>query len=915
MTTKEWESVLNIELSHIFRRLGLNCRPEVIHPGNRRIDVEVKIGPVVIAVEAEHGQSAAKRTEAIGDADRRLEQKLAQCAVAVCYPDETTEKTLPSSEVIYTVRDGTRTSANWNTGDIDRLASIIRLAPAQLGDPDAAAAALSSSLDGAVRKLSDQQKESLAKALDLPRQTKDGKPVAQPWNAPAKRALLVVATAVMFHSRLDVHLKDMRPTLDNRQNPPGPFTGDWPPTPAQICLDSSAPIQAYRNAWNLILALDYKPIFETARAALLACTPDPAISAAIQATAGAALAVSENIASLRHDLLGRIFHTVLDSARYDGSFYTTTPAATLLATLAITDDMCDWQDPEAIAKLRITDPACGTGTLLMAAAERIRDVAPRARDDEDLAAALIEQVLTGYDVNLTATHMAATTLGLLSPTTKFHNMKIGRAFLGVDDDGKAYLGSLEFLDQQPKLMPWPNAAQAVTQVDSGAAMAQAEPSDLVIMNPPFTRIDLRHDQFSNADELALRQRELDLFKRKPVNLAHSGGAFLYLADFLTKSESATIAAVLPLVGATNFSTMDIRKFLAQRFHIETIVTSHDPDRIFFSENTNIGEMLLIGRRRNSPHEPCPSTVVVNLCRNPSTPAEAFNVANAIQNNQIESKGVGTVQYWPRSKVEEGTWTAVQFFSPFLTRSFNSIWESNYFPSTRLDSISFIGPEGRRVRDAFTRSNMPNEENQVALWQIDTAKTQTMLTQPDSYLAIKEKKSKLAEKYWSERSSFLLPHRLFLPTARVTAVRTTTPVLGSLWAPCRLKGDKAEAAKLGKALCAYFNSSIGTLSILGDRTNRKPTYPQFSLDDLRRLLVPNFFVLGEGVVQQLAANYDKYAESVMLPLPQMNHCPVRISLDEAVAEALGIDEETIATIRRQLSMEPSITGKRYAGPGG
>ena len=79
---------------------------------------------------------------------------------------------------------------------------------------------------------------------------------------------------------------------------------------------------------------------------------------------------------MRHDLLGRIFHTVLDTARYDGSFYTTTAAATLLAALAITEDMCDWNDPEAIGRLRITDPACGTGTLLMAAAERIRELAP-----------------------------------------------------------------------------------------------------------------------------------------------------------------------------------------------------------------------------------------------------------------------------------------------------------------------------------------------------------------------------------------------------------------------------------------------------------------------------------------------------------------------------------------------------------
>lgn len=80
-------------------------------------------------------------------------------------------------------------------------------------------------------------------------------------------------------------------------------------------------------------------------------------------TAAAALALTRDISGLRHDLLGRIFHTVLDTARYDGSFYTTTPAATLLASLAIKDTMCDWSNPAEVTKLRITDPACGTSTL------------------------------------------------------------------------------------------------------------------------------------------------------------------------------------------------------------------------------------------------------------------------------------------------------------------------------------------------------------------------------------------------------------------------------------------------------------------------------------------------------------------------------------------------------------------------
>ena len=711
MTTKEHEQTLNVWLSGELRGRGLDAKPEAIH-GNRRIDVEVRIGPARIAVEAEHGQSSAKLREAIGDADKRLPQNenLADIAIAVCYPDGTTQKSLPGAELMWTIRDGGG-EATWTSGNLDQLTSVIRLAPAQLGDPDFAAAALSDSLGAAVLRLDDVQKENLARALDLPKQEwLNNRRVRTPWNAPAKRALLVVATAIMFHSRLDVHLGGMRPEFDRRANPSQPFTGDWPPLKAQFCTDGSNPIGDFAASWNLILALDYKPIFETGRAALFSCPPDPAFTGAISDTGRAALAVAGNIAGMRHDLLGRIFHTVLDSARYDGSFYTTTAAATLLAALAIKEDMCDWSDPEAIAKLRITDPACGTGTLLMAAAERIRELAPQADTESDLARSLIEQVLSGYDVNLTATHMAATTLGLLSPTTQFRNMKISRALLGLDKSGKAHLGSLDFLDSQPMLMPFPNAEPTARQVDTGAETARAETADLVIMNPPYTRDSLRYDQFDQGTELTIKKREKELFAKKPVHLSGYSGAFLLLAeyinkaDYLVKKESGTIAAVLamvgavlPLVGATAKSSLEVCQYLASHYHVETIVTSHDPERIYFSENTNIGEMLMVCRRWPSSKGPKPPTKVVNLAYNPATPAEAMPVAWAIGDGTVESQGYGTVQEWPASKIAAGDWGAVQFLSPYLCQEFAALW-GKFFNFSRLEEYFW----NRASRSTYTR---------------------------------------------------------------------------------------------------------------------------------------------------------------------------------------------------------------------
>ena len=62
---------------------------------------------------------------------------------------------------------------------------------------------------------------------------------------------------------------------------------------------------------------------------------------------------------------------------------------------------------------------------------------------------------------------------------------------------------------------------------------------------------------------------------------------------------------------------------------------------------------------------------------------------------------------------------------------------------------------------------------------------------------------------------------------------------------------------------------------------------------------------------IAAAYAAHATDLLLPLPQMNECSTRQALDQAVCTALALDPETVATIRRHLAAEPSITAKRYA----
>lgn len=916
----EHEQTLNVFMAKLLAAHGLDARPEAqrVAPDGRtgprdRIDIQVRIGPAVVAIEAKQGQGTEQLRSAAEAADERVSMGYADCGVALCYPDGSTQDSLSEAEFVWSVRGGGQQESRPDRGNLERLAAAIRLTPAQLGNPDYAAAALSASLDAAVERLSDLQKQDLARGMNLP-PGKKGRRGTDVWDRPAKRALLVVATAVMFHARLDEHADEIKPSQDSRYGGAVQFEGVWPPKRAHICEQSDDPVGDFRDAWNLYLAADYTPIFRTARASLNACTPSPTFSDAVRITARAALVVVQNIAGMRHDLLGRVFHTVLDSARYDGSFYTTTAAATLLAALAITEDMCDWADPDAVASLQITDPACGTGTLLMAAAERIRELSPSASGNEqdDVARILIEDVLTGFDINLTATHMAATTLGLLSPTTQFSRMKIGQTFLGVDDeDDKAYLGSLEFLDMQPKLMPWPNGNGngRPKQVESNQEFASVPPSDLVIMNPPFTRDSLRHNQFSVEDEQRIKQREKEIFARTPVHLSGNSGAFMYLADFLCKPDSGTVAFVSPLVNATNISALPMRQHLARSFHIETIVTSHDPGRIYFSENTRIGEMLIVCRR--APLESRGPTRVINLAVNPQNPGDAMGLYYSIQDGTLQERGIGTEQHWPASRMQAGDWGAVQWLSPFLSESYQQLKSGEMFRVVKLGEVAEVGPAGQAIRETFVRSELPTSEGMRALWDHKTDVTRSLSATTDTAVAPRPGCTDRARVYWSRRGRLMLPTRAFLRTTRTMAVVLDNAALGSAWVPCRFNQANVDPEALEKAMAVYVNSTVGLLSILGDRSNRKPTYPNFSIGDLNGLAIPRTLVESDETVARLSATFDGLRHEILEPLPLMMSCTTRLQLDSAICDALDLGTDIVAAIRRDLSAEPSVTGNRFA----
>ena len=105
--------------------------------------------------------------------------------------------------------------------------------------------------------------------------------------------------------------------------------------------------------------------------------------------------------------------------------------------------------------------------------------------------------------------------------------------------------------------------------------------DAVIMNAPFTANENRSRKYGDIGRKQMQRHELAIQEQlerrdagmKGVITANSIGTFFTpLADTLLSGSKGTLAKVIPTTACTNTSGMAERRFLAERFHIETVVT-------------------------------------------------------------------------------------------------------------------------------------------------------------------------------------------------------------------------------------------------------------------------------------------------------------------------------------------------------
>ena len=372
--------------------------------------------------------------------------------------------------------------------------------------------------------------------------------------------------------------------------------------------------------------------------------------------------------------------------------------------------------------------------------------------------------------------------------------------------------------------------------------------------------------------------------------------FSPLADRLLHLERGVLAKVLPVAGCTGGSGLAERRFLAERFHIERIVTTHDPQRIAFSENTGIHECLLICRR--VPSQNRPPTEFVSLRRMPTSAEEAVEAADAIVAGGTGDWG--RVCSWPAERVQTGDWTPAQWYDGELSEIVCGLAENGSL--VPAGSVLTIGATRQAAQDSWTRAT-PGEDLPEVWWVFDSVSVKirhSMLGVPEQPVVPGGRRAHLHGRVRETSGNLMLATRYDTVAGALTALWTEVPTFGFGWLPARGPDRLYE-----HALCAWWNSTAGRLLLL-NRRGKKLTYPKWSVEHIASLPCPK---PGSSGSTMLAKAWQETCRTPLLPLRDATRCTVRRAIDRAAALVLDVKPEILADWRRMLAAEPTITNTR------
>lgn len=303
---------------------------------------------------------------------------------------------------------------------------------------------------------------------------------------------------------------------------------------------------------------------------------------------------------IEHDLMGRLFHDLLpyETRKILAAFYTNPIAGDILAGLCI-----DSQDDNVI------DFACGSGTLLVSAYNRKRDLSTIA----DYHKYFVENEISGIDIMPFAAHLTAVNLSSQSIETTTESLNVAvmdslslskefktKRVFKLDNFSRELQTTIDLFTPQQRRLTGYVASQSKGAVSADGMDNTFKISrnsfDVCIGNPPFSdREKLPNDYL----ETLKGYKELTDICGSQINL---WGYFIALSTFLLK-KNGRLGFVIPINIFRGLATQKIRDYVLNNFTIEYVVKTGK--NIAFSENAGFRDILLVARYQ----KPTESSVV------------------------------------------------------------------------------------------------------------------------------------------------------------------------------------------------------------------------------------------------------------------------------------------------------------------
>ena len=710
--------------------------------------------------------------------------------------------------------------------------------------------------------------------------------------------------------------------------------------------------------WRKILEVNYWPIFDIARR-ILEMIPTAESQLLIEGLAGTADKLLQAQLMRSHDLTGVVFQRLIADRKFLAAYYTTPGAAALLVGLAITPDTLpegrSWSSAADVKELRIADFACGTGTLLSTAYQRISQLHELdGGDAKALHPDMMATALVGCDVLPAATHLTASMLAGAHPSVKYKQSSILTMAYGKQPDGEVALGSLDLLDPQARFEILSITAQTIegmgeAEQETWGSLPDAS-FDVTIMNPPFTRatgheaekIGVPNPMFaafsSSEEEQRLMGRATKRLTKDTSADGNAGEAsiFLVLADGKLKL-GGVLALVMPLSLISGDAWKKSRVLLAEHYSNLVIIsiageTGRD---VSFSADTSIGECLIVGRKSATGSK---RATFIILNERPQFPLLGAIAAEPIR-RLIESQKLRRLEDGPLNGTPlhfgdevigqaldaplpvSGGWNLSRIVDLSLAQTAHqltqkSIWlpsmnksEIVDIPVTTVGNIGEIGPyhadinyntPAGGIRGPFDISSVePNSApTYPVLWAHEAARERTMSFEGDSEGVPRQGSTSEEQTIVDLKVENIwntASHCHFNRDFRFNSQST-----GMQFTPRETIGGtawlsiKLSSGDQEKALVVWANTSLGLLLHWWHANKQQSGRGRIGKNMLHTLPILDVTALEPRLLAEAVKLFDAMSEQPLLPLHKLDSDPVRKELDEAFARNVLRLPESILT---------------------